>query len=251
MEQKIRFQSKIHVDLRDVDFTKKVKLSTLFSYFQDVASLASVELGYGIEQLERQFGVSWVLIRIRVEITRMPEWDEKITIETWPLEPKRVEFERDYLVRDANGEVIIRAVSVWVLMDIHQRRLKRNDVIGIHYPSVIKERAFEKKLGKLNSYGPLEKVYQKVIGYSDVDFNGHLNNSRYVDYAMDCFPIENHQQFEVKAIEMNFINEALPGDTITLFRDVSKSHESKIYIEGQKGETGKTVFKASVEISKR
>lgn len=251
MEQKIRFQSKIHVDLRDVDFTKKVKLSTLFSYFQDVASLASVELGYGIEQLERQFGVSWVLIRIRVEITRMPEWDEKITIETWPLEPKRVEFERDYLVRDANGEVIIRAVSVWVLMDIHQRRLKRNDVIGIHYPSVIKERAFEKKLGKLNSYGHLEKVYQKVIGYSDVDFNGHLNNSRYVDYAMDCFPIENHQQFEVKAIEVNFINEALPGDTITLFRDVSKSHENNIYIEGQKGETGKTVFKASVEISKR
>jgi len=119
MEQNIRFQSKIHVDLRDVDFTKKVKLSTLFSYFQDVASLASVELGYGIEQLESQFGVSWVLIRIRVEITRMPEWDEKITIETWPLEPKRIEFKRDYLVRDANGEIIIRAVSVWVLMDIH------------------------------------------------------------------------------------------------------------------------------------
>lgn len=251
MEQNIRFQSNIHVDLRDVDFTKKVKLSTLFSYFQDVASLASVELGYGIEQLESQFGVSWVLIRIRVEITRMPEWDEKITIETWPLEPKRIEFERDYLVRDANGEVIIRAVSVWVLMDIHQRRLKRNDAIGIHYPSVIKERALEKKLGKLNGNGHLEKVYRKVIGYSDVDFNGHLNNSRYVDYAMDCFPIENHRQFEVKAIEVNFINEALPGDTITLFRDVSESRENKIYIEGQKGESGNTVFKATVEISER
>lgn len=68
---------------------------------------------------------------------------------------------------------------------------------------------------------------------------------------MDCFPIENHRQFEVKAIEVNFINEALPGDTITLFRDVSESRENKIYIEGQKGNSGNTVFKATVEISER
>lgn len=91
----------------------------------------------------------------------MPEWDEKITIETWPLEPKRIEFEKDYLVRDANGEVIIRAVSVWVLMDIHQRRLKHNDAIGIHYPSVIKERALEKKLGKLMAMDILKKYIKK------------------------------------------------------------------------------------------
>lgn len=251
MEQDIRFQSNIHVDLRDVDFTKKVKLSTLFSYFQDVASLASDKLGYGIEQLENQFGVAWILIRIRVEINRMPEWNEEITIETWPQEPKRVEFERDFIVRDANGEILIRAISLWVIMDIHERKLKRCEAVGIHYPDVIKERALDKKLGKLTDNGHLEKVYQKVIGYSDVDFNGHLNNSKYIDYIMDCFPIENHRKFEVKSIEVNFINEALPGDTITLFRDVSDLHENKVFIEGKNEESGNKVFKATVEIKPR
>lgn len=251
MEQSITYQSNIHVDLRDVDFSRELKLSTLFSYFQDVASLASEDLGWGIEQLATKFRVAWVLMRIRVEVVRMPKYNEEITIETWPHEPKRIEFERDFLVRDANGDILVRASSIWVLMDIDERRLKRNDSIGIQYPAVREERALNKKLGKLQGYGNLEKVYKKVIGYSDIDFNGHLNNSKFVDYAMDVFPFENHKRFEVKSVEMNFINEALPGDTIILYKDVSKSHENIIYIEGKNDDISKTFFKSQVEIMER
>ncbi|MCU9612011.1 thioesterase [Caldibacillus lycopersici] len=243
------FKQKYHIDLRDVDFNKHLKLSVLFSYFQDIASLASENLGYGINTLKEKHNVTWILMRIRVDIIKNPMWNEEIVIETWPLEPNRLNFERDYIVRDMDGNILIRAVSSWVVMDITERKLKRSDVIGISYPEIIKDRAIDCKLGKLMDNGKLEEVYQKVIGYSDIDFNGHINNSKYVDFIMDCFPVEDHKNHRVKSIEVNFINEALPGDIITLHRDLTAVAKHEIYIEGQKNDHLTTVFKAKVLIN--
>jgi len=242
------FSKTYHIDLRDVDFTKKLKLSNLFSYFQDIASQAAEVLGYGIETLEEKFGVAWVVTRIRVEIIRLPVWDEEITIETWPLDPGKVEFDRDYLVKDANGNVIIRAVSKWVIMDIKERKLKRSELIGIQYPESRTERAIEGRLGKLKDFGQLEAAYDKVIGYSDIDFNGHLNNSKYVDYIMDCFPVEDHKNYSIQVIDINFLQEALPGDSIKLNKDTTKLNEHQIYIDGVNQTNGNVVFKSQVTI---
>lgn len=246
----LRYRKNFHVDLRDVDFKKELKLSALFTYFQEIASEASEQLGVGIEQLEREFHVAWVLVRMRVEILRNPKWNETITIESWPLEPNRVEFYRDFLVRDEGGNVIIKAISTWVIMDIHNRRLKRTDYIKLVYPENISERAIDRKMGKLKDFGNPEESYKKVIAYSDIDFNGHLNNSNYVDYILDCFPIEEHKKYTVRAIEVNFIQEALPGDTLTVQRDLSALSSNLIYIEGI-NEQGYSIFKAQLEIGER
>ncbi|MFD1849079.1 acyl-[acyl-carrier-protein] thioesterase [Oceanobacillus bengalensis] len=248
MEAVTLFKKKYHIDLRDVDFKKDLKLSVLFSYFQDIASEAAANLGAGIDLLEKEHNALWILMRIRVDIARLPKWDEDITIETWPLEPKRLEFDRDYLVRDRNGEVIVRAISAWVVMDKKERKLKRASSISLNYPSPIEERAIDSKLGKLKNTGIMETAYKRVIGYSDVDFNGYLNNSKYVDFIMDCFPIEAHKRMGAKTIEVNFINEALPGDVIILNIDTSATGSNKLYIEGVNEESQKTVFRAQVKI---
>lgn len=249
MEAVTVFKKNYHVDLGEVDFMERLRLSTLFVYFQDVASLASINLGFGIHTLEQKYGVAWILMRIRVDIIRNPVLDEEITIETWPLEPKKLEFSRDYLVRDQEGNIIVRAVSSWVIMDIEERKLKRTDTIGFTYPEIITERAIVCKLGKLKHSGELDISYKKVIGYSDIDFNGHLNNSRYVDYIMDCFDLEEHKKYSVQSIEVDFMNEALPGDNIVLYKDTSALNANQVYIEGVNEKDQRIVFKAQSKIT--
>lgn len=249
MEPVSLFKKDYKISLSDVDFTESLRLSTLFNFFQDAASLASNNLGFGIHTLEKEHGVAWILMRIRVDITRMPMLDEKIIIETWPLEPKKLEFGRDFYVRDQDGNIIIRAVSSWVIMDINKRKLKRTDTIGITYPEKITERAIDCKLGKLKHSGELDVSYKKVIGYSDIDFNGHLNNSKYVDYITDCFSMEEHKTYGVKSIEVNFLNEALPGDEITLYRDTSTIQSNRVYVEGVNETDGRVVFKAAFNVA--
>jgi medium-chain acyl-[acyl-carrier-protein] hydrolase len=245
-----KYTKQMHVELRDLDFTKRLKLSALFTYLQDAAGIHAEKLGLGIGRLMEKLGVSWVLMRIRADITRYPEWDEEITIETWPLEPKRFEFERDFIVKDREGQIIVRAVSTWVVMDMTSRELKKGDFVG-GYPALINERAIDCKLGKLRDYGQPEPAYRKTIGYSDVDFNGHLNNARYVDYLMDCFSIESHEQYLITSIEVSYINEALPGDSIMLSKDISALDQGKVYIEGLHEKDGRVVFKAQLMMAPR
>ena len=82
-----------------------------------------------------------------------------------------------------------------------------------------------------------------------MDFNGHLNNSKYVDYIMDCFPIEEHWKSDITSIEVHFVNEALPGETVLLLKQ-PEQYIDGIYIEGQKENDQTSVFKAFIQIKK-
>jgi medium-chain acyl-[acyl-carrier-protein] hydrolase len=245
------YQKEYSVRLSDVDFTEGLKLSSLFMYLQDIASDHADDIGYGFHILEGHYGLTWVLMRIKVEIIRNPKWNEKITIETWPQVPKKLEFQRDFLVQDQEGNTIIKAISTWALMDIKTRELRRSDTVKVDYPPVRTERVMDFKLGRIKAFGQTEFSYKKIIGYSDVDLNCHLNNTKYIDYIMDCFSLDSFRQYDVKGIEVNYINEALPGDTINLYKDISQISENRVYIEGVNEKDQNVSFRALIEIEKK
>lgn len=251
MEPVSVYRRKYVIGFSDVDFTQKLKQSSLFGYFQDIASLAVENLNIGINELAQRFNVTWILMRIRADIIRNPDWNEEITIETWPQEPRKLEFERDFAVMDKSGNTIMKAVSTWVIIDMDSREVRKSELIDFKYPSFKKERAIDCRLGRLKPAKQPEAAYRRIIGYSDVDFNGHLNNSKYVDFIMDCFSVENHRQYAVRSIEVNYMNEALPGETLVLRTDTSAADSNLIYIDGIKEADEKTVFKAQLGICAR
>lgn len=240
---------KYKVDVRDIDFTGRMKLSSIFLYFQDIAGEHAENLGMGKDIMEAN-GVIWVLARARVDIIRYPIWKEEITIETWPQEPNRLEFMRDFLIKDSRGEILVKAVSTWVIIDAKTRKLRKTDSIYHGYPPTIKERAIVCKLGRLKPNGKLDRVYTREVRYSDIDQNEHLNNAKYVDFIMDAFAIIEHKKYFVKSIEINYSNEALPGDTISFFRDISQIGENTIYMEGINETNGELNFKARIYFGK-
>jgi len=247
------YKNRYTVGYSDVDFMKELKLSALFGYFQDTAGKAADNLGIGMHVLTERYSVVWVLLRMRVEIGKIPLCNETITVETWPHPPEKLEFKRDYRVRAADGSPIILATSSWVLMDVHTRDIKKSELIGelYRFTEFTKEHSLDHRFGKLKHSGQLNVAYKKIIGYSDADFIGHINNTRYIDYIMDCFPVGSHRQYRVKAIEVNYIREAFPGDTLVMYTDVSSLDSDIVYIEGVNEADEKPAFKAQVEIAPR
>ncbi len=247
----------------EVDFQQKLRLSTLFLDLQDLATEHAEQLEAGRDHLGRFNGI-WVLARVKLDIVRLPTWKERIVIETWPQQPGRVDFERDFLVYDSEGNVIIRAVSVWVIIDINTRRIKRSSQVDITFPHVDRDRAIDSNIGKLRlKEESLKHLYERRVAYSDIDVNEHLNNSRYIDYIMDCFPLEVHRNNSLTSIQVDYINEALPGDNIVMYlcdgNSVDCSREqgtadpesNAVYIVGCNQETGKTVFRAEVKMKEK
>lgn len=248
MEPVSSYSKNYKVEVDHVDFNGSLKLSSLFTYFQDIAGLHSENLNMGMETLYENHNVLWVLARIRVDIIRYPLLNEEIIIDTWPQEPDRVGFARDFLVRDIQGNILAKAVSTWVIIDVNTRRLKKTKSVYTGYPPTVKERAIDCKLGNLKPRGPLEMVYKRTVRYSDIDVNKHLNNSKYVDFIMDCFSLKDHEKYSIKSIEVNYSKEALPGDSIIIYKDISEVNSNLIYIEGINEKDNKLTFKTQLEL---
>lgn len=252
MDSFTALRKKYIIGIGDVDFLQTLKISSLFNLFQEIAGVHADQLGFGIDIITANHGVTWVLVKIKVEIERLPLWNEEIEIETWPQRPKRFEFERDYIVRDTEGNILVRAISSWVIMDIKTRELRKTELIHVNYPDPVKEeRAIDGKIGKLKPYCESELVYKKTVGYSDIDLNEHLNNSKYIDYIMDCFTCEEHKKYKAGSIQVSYVNEALPGETIALKRDINTENPKMLYIEGINDLDGRQIFSSLIEVEPR
>ena len=248
MEPLYVYKKNYSVTYGDSDYYKRIKVSSLFNYIQNVASLHSKNMGVGIDDIEKVHGFAWVIVRIMVDIIRLPIWNEEIYIETWSAMQKKLEFERDFCVKDKEGNILVNATSSWVLMDIEKREIIKTNSINIKYPPLIKERAINRRMAKLRANGELLFVYNKKISYSDIDINGHMNNSKYIDFIADCFPMEKHCEYIVENMQVNYICEALAGDTISFYKDISRLESRIVYVEGVSAEKDKVYFKACITI---
>ncbi len=62
-------------------------------------------------------GLTWVLSRFHIEITRYPKWGETVQINTWPSGRGPLFAVRDYEILDAEGP-LAAATSSWLIVDL-------------------------------------------------------------------------------------------------------------------------------------
>jgi acyl-ACP thioesterase len=239
------------VNINETDFRRELKLSALLGMFQEAAEPASVELGFGFDVMRERFNAAWILTRIRVDIMEPAVWRDELVIETWNRRHSRVTFERDFIARSARGGTVAAAVTSWVVLDVDTRAMKTAADFGFNIPDIDMPRAIDCSLGRIRSPIELEPVYIKSTRYSDIDVNGHVNNARYVDFAMDCIPIERHMTHRVSSIEIGYVNEAREGDAISLRCASPASEPDAVYIDGVDAKSDAAFFRVRAVMSPR
>jgi len=216
----------------------------MFGIFQDIAAAHARNLGADVRWLKDELNLAWILMRIRLEIDDYPILGQEVVVETWPQDPRAL-YERDYTILDNEGKTLVRAASTWIIMDLGTREIKREKFLDYSGVETKKERAIDGGAGRLKHLQGAETVYEKVIRFSDIDYNYHANNAKYVDFIMDVFPITDHIKNKIKAIEINFINEIGPEEVLIIRR--KKLEEGKDYVDGVRKKDKSVVFSAIVE----
>lgn len=243
-----RISKQYQLAVSDVDFMKKIKLSAVFNYFQEIAAIHAAQLGIGFDAILHGHNVVWALTRMRVDLERYPVWDEKVTIETWPQGPRKLEFDRDYIMRDLDGNVLMRAVSTWVILDVESRKLVKSETIARDYPPFDPTRAIDCSLGKIKPEGEGKLAYRRTIGSSEIDMNGHLNNAKYIDFVMDCFSMDTLRKYQARSIQVNYVSEVLPGETIALYTYTSGLESGVVSVIGVNEEKDREVLRVQIEV---
>lgn len=223
----------------DVDFQQNLKPSVLMQLFQEVASSHAASLGGGYDALIVR-DLFWALSRLNVEITRMPHWGETILIETWPCGNEGLFFRRDFIVYDKDQQVVIRGVSGWLLVAASTLRPQRPSQLGIDLPINKGNKSLDHFPERITTLTD-QIAFRKTVAYNEIDQNLHVNNTRYLDWATDCFPMKHYQEQSLSGFTLEFLSETHWGDEIELGIG---SSEMKSDVEASETSSGTTLFKA-------
>lgn len=181
-----------------------------------------------LNELYRNEGLGFLLSRVQLKIHKPLYAYEDITVNTWCTEAKTYTFMRYFeILRD--GEVVAEAMSTWALYDANAKTLVRGTDFKRDFPydeapdaSVFPPRA------RIPAGTELEDVGKRKIVYSDLDFNGHMNNTKYPDMLCDHLP--NMTGKWVSEISISYLKEAAYGDVLTVnIARASTSTEGEAY----------------------
>ena len=203
----------LHIDHYTVtsyhtDFSQEMSPVALFCFLQESAWRHADSKGFGWHHLaeKQQF---WVLAKVHAVIRRMPGWTEEIRLETWGKQPELLTAFRDFELFDNENKVVISVTSSWHILDMLSHRPTMTKDFAEKFP-IVDRYAIDKKPEKI-IIPQTDAIEGNVFAVkpSDIDMNQHVNNTRYVQWAMGEIPFNYQKTHKLLEIDVNFVKEAM------------------------------------------
>lgn len=227
----------------DKDQHGQLKPAAMLYYAQEVAGFHATELGAGWDALQEK-GLFWAVIRTRAEVYAQPKKDQ-IIVKTWPMPTTRTAYPRCVMGYDEDGTLLFKVLSLWVLMDVQTRAMVLPGKSGVGVSGVTMGN--EPESPRALPSKALEHSQKRTVGTQQLDQNGHMNNTRYMDWVIDLCD----GQRTVKSFDLCYFNEGRLGDEMKLGYSLSEDdltvdiHREKTNVPGEK----ERIFAAFVTFS--
>ena len=206
------------LSVSDVDAFSNLKLSSLMVMMQDVATDHAESSGIGQSKIIKE-EMFWVISRYSISIKRLPRYQDRIFVCTYPGDDMKFMFPRYFKIMDENGDILIQASSLWLVLNKEDHRVNLNPFNGFVLPSEHYEG--EEPLPEKISNDDKEFVEKRVVRFNDVDFNKHLNNTKYIEYIVDSHDYDFYKHHDIKHIVINYNKEIKYGDVVSLYSNKS------------------------------
>ncbi|MDR2894615.1 MAG: hypothetical protein LBU97_04060 [Alistipes sp.] len=256
------------IEPRDVDASLRVRLCAMGDLVLRAAGDDADTLGFGVRDLNTD-GASWVLSRMAVEMRRLPSRHEELDVYTWVSDYGRLVTTRNMTVSAAGsdggagsgnagdgsddagdgGGQLGAAVTQWAMIDLATRRPLDLSALSDKGTSLVDRRPPIDRPHKVGPFGRNAdgefdfKVQPHRVVYSDIDFNGHVNSMKYLEWMVDTLPPEAIAEMDGFRFDVNYIHEARLGDRLEICcgRDDTGAHLFDIVNAG-----GLSICKATI-----
>lgn len=188
----------------------------LLQMMQDVAWKHADALRFGYTDLgiRNQF---WVLSRLSMHVNRYPRWGETVRLESWTSGTSRLFALRDFRLYDDDEKELMKSVTAWLIVDQETRRpLRPEQIISeLSIPSLPSQfQHAPEKIAPPDLNAKRAFQYETCVRYSDIDAQGHANNTRYVSWMLDGLDVEWHRTHRLRRLSVNFLKECTAEDLV-------------------------------------
>ncbi|MDE6345554.1 MAG: hypothetical protein K2L55_02670 [Muribaculaceae bacterium] len=191
---------------------QEISLPLLAQRLIDISTAHASAIGVGYEHLLKDNN-AWVLSRVSVELTRFPSINKSYSLITWVEDINRHFSERIVEIRDDKDETIGYGRLTWVAINIVTRRpADLTSLLDKITPSKCK--CPIERHPRLVSLGIPDHVTMYKFQYSDIDFNRHVNSTRYIQFILDRWGVNHYDLNRVSRFDISYHSEAHFEDVV-------------------------------------
>ena len=234
-----------------IDRSDRLTQTAVFQFFQEAAISHAENLGAGREDLAES-GRAWILSRMSVLVKRRPRYRETITVRSWPRGSEKLFAIRDYDILDEDGVSAVFARGAWLVVDMEKRRPLRPQSVVEKLPANEGMETFPSEakdappIESLAVRSDLQKSGGRKALYADIDYNGHVNNARYIQWIEDLISPGELEKADETRFDINYLSEILAGESVDIFS--APIGGVAFAFEGRKAETGQAAFRAELRL---
>ena len=209
----LTYQMKMKIPFDMSDMNGHIKLPSLILLSLQVSGSQSAQLGVSDKEILEKYNLVWIITEYDIDVIRLPRFAEEITIETEALSYNRLFCYRRFTIYDESGQAIIQMLATFALMDRDSRKVHSVD------PEMVApyQSEFSKKIIRGPKYTDLDNPTSKDyhVRFYDLDMNGHVNNSKYLDWIFEVMGADFLMNHIPQKINLKYVKEVRPGGMIT------------------------------------
>lgn len=173
----------------------ELSLLGLLNLFQDCSTFQSEDLGLGIEYLKGKKEAWWVN-SWQIDIIKLPVLADNVEVGTFAYDFKSFYGYRNFYLKDAKGDFLVKADSIWFHYDLDNKRPTKPTVEALEKYLAGNEQRFDmtKIVRKFEIPTEYELGSEIIVSKNDLDTNHHMNNAIYVSKAKNIIK----EDFKVK-----------------------------------------------------
>ena len=220
-----------NVRWHDTDANREVHPTGVLMFMQETGNRQFEKAGRPLDVIRDEEGVGFILSRIAIEMLSPIHAYEDITVETFTCAARGYTFPRGFVIK-RDGATVARGMSQWALVRVADRTLVKADAFPLTFgdePELATDMPLRFRAPRDLTF---EVVGTRTIAFSDIDYNMHMNNTKYPDMVCDFLPDPAHTR--VTGMSLSYQKEAAFGDTLTVER--ADAGDGIYYLRTRKGE---------------
>ena len=222
-----KFTKKYEIHYYEVNSELRCKLSSIINFLGDIGTQQSEGLGVGMEYCEKK-NCAWVFYKYDIKMHRYPMFREIINITTEPVGFKKFYGLRKYIISDGEENVIGEALALFFLIDMEKRRPMRIQEEQYAAYGLYDDVNYNVDMEKVEKCEEEQYHKQFDIRYGDIDSNNHVNNVKYVEWAIEAVPPEVVSNYVLRRIKVIFEKETTYGEKISASATVRGKDDMKL-----------------------
>ena len=228
----------------DTDAGREMRPGEVLACMQETANHQFRTHAQSLDALRDTKGVGFILSRIAIDFLQPVYAYESVRLVTATCAGHGFCFPRRFeMIR--GGETVARAMSQWAMVRVSDRTLLRVEQAPLGFgdePEIAVDMPLRFRVPRELVF---ERVGQRRVAYSDLDYNMHMNNTKYPNMVCDFLP--DVTTLRVRGMSLSYHREAAFSDVLDIERATDGC--GSFYFRASKG--GQLCLEAMLRTEKR